>query len=245
MEHLLNLESKVAIVTGAGHGIGKAIALMLAAHGAKVCVNDINMSAAKATADAIIETGGTAMPYHTAIDKKVMTQTMFQEVIEAWDKVDILVNNAGIEPRSSLLTQGEWEWMRTFDINAKGTFLCTQLGGRVMREIGGGVILNIGGSPAYPPDASGYAAVSASKAAVAQLTRDAARDFAPYNIRVNGICPGYIKTALTEDFWETGDFKWGEPADVANMALFLCSDTARFVSGQFICVDGGQVIRNS
>jgi len=240
MEHLFNLNDKVAIVTGAGHGIGRAIALTLAAHGAKVCVNDININAAKKTATAIIETGGTAIPYHAAIDKKVMTQTMFHEIIEAWGKVDILVNNAGIEPKSPLLAQGEWEWVRTFDINTKGTFLCTQIGGRVMREVGGGVILNIGGSPAYPPDASEYAAVSASKAAVVQFTRDTARDFAPYNIRVNGICPGFIKTTLTKDLWETGNFKWGEPQDVATMALFLCSDAARFVNGQFICVDGGQ-----
>ncbi len=236
----LDLKDKIAIVTGAGRGIGKAIALMLAAHGANVCVNDINPNAVRTTSGIITAQGGSVIPFHGSADNKMMVQTMFQEVIAAWERVDILVNSAGIEPEDSLLKQGEWEWMRTFEVNMKGTFLCTQIAGRVMKETGSGAIVNLGSSPGYPPHRTGYTAVSASKAAVAQFTRDAARELAAYNIRVNAICPGYIKTALTEDWQHTGDdIRWGEPEDVAAMALFLCSDAARFVSGQVICVDGG------
>ncbi len=237
-----SLTSKTAIVTGAGRGIGRATALMLAAHGARVCVNDVNPTAATATADAITAAGGIAMEFTGSADNKMLVQSMFQQVIEAWDTVDILVNCAGIEPQSGVLEQGEWEWMRTFEVNAKGTFLCTQIAGRVMREIGAGVIITMSSSPLYPPQKTGYGAVAASKAAVAQFTRSTAHELAQFGIRVNGIAPGYIKTPLTEPYWNTPGIRWGEPEDVARVVAFLCSDAAQFVNGQIIAVDGGQSV---
>lgn len=235
-----SLISKTAIVTGAGRGIGRATALMLAAHGARVCVNDINPAAAQKTADAIIEAGGDAMAFHASADNKMAVQSMFQETIDRWGAVDILVTCAGIEPEDDLTAMGEWEWVRTFDVNAKATFLCVQTAARVMREIGGGAIVTVGGSPAYPPGKHRYGAVAASRAAVAQLTCDAARTLATDNIRVNGIAPGYIKTPLTEPYWDIPGLRWGEPEDAAEVITFLCSDAARFISGQIIAVDGGQ-----
>lgn len=237
-----SLTSKTAIVTGAGRGIGRATALMLAAYGARVCANDINPASAQKTAGAIVEAGGAAMAFHASADNKMAMQTMFQEVIERWDTVDMLVTCAGIEPESNLLEQGEWEWARTFDVNVKATFLCVQIAARVMRELGGGVMVTMSGSPGYPPQKDGYAAVAASKAAVTQFTRNAARELAQFGIRVNGIAPGYIKTPLTEPYWDAPGIRWGEPDDVARVAAFLCSDAARFINGQIIAVDGGQLV---
>ncbi len=237
-----SLSSKTAIITGAGRGIGRATALMLAAHGARVCVNDVNPTAVTATTAAITEAGGMAMDFTGSADNKMLVQSMFQQVIEAWDTVDILVTCAGIEPQSGVLEQGEWEWMRTFEVNVKGTFLCTQIAGRVMREIGGGVIVTMGSSPQYPPQKTGYGAVATSKAAVAEFTRRAAHELSPFGIRVNGIAPGYIKTPLSEPFWDTPGIRWGEPEDVARVVIFLCSGAARFVNGQIIAVDGGQSV---
>ena len=253
MSFHVDLSNRVALVTGAGRGIGRAIALALAEAGARVCVNDINPDAARATANAIQAGGGRAFDYTADVSSKLQVGPMIEAIRDRWDRLDILVNNAGVEPKASVLTLDEWDWDRTLNVNLKGTFLCTQLAGRVMRDQGGGVIVNIAsiaGHKSPLPNASAYCA---SKAGVVGFTRECAREFAAYNIRVNAVCPGVIVTPMTEKSRNDPEImrKWledipqrrlGEPEEVAAVVLFLCSDAASYLTGSALIVDGGKVM---
>ena len=249
----MNHTDKVVLVTGAGRGIGKAIAIAFAQAGARVAVNDINPESCAQTADEISASGGQAMACHADVANKLAVQAMLIDIEDRWGRVDILINNAGVEPRQPILQLDEWDWNRTLDVNLKGAFLCSQSVGRMMQKQGGGVIVNvasIAGRAAGLRDRSAYVA---SKTGLIGFTKECAREFAAYNIRVNAVCPGVIITEMTAHLRqnEAQLQKWlediplgrlGDPEDVTGLVLFLCSDAARYITGQAIHVDGGKVM---
>jgi 3-oxoacyl-[acyl-carrier protein] reductase len=253
MSFQVNLSNQVALVTGAGRGIGRSIALALARSGARVCVNDINPDTAYATAGDILAAGGQAFDYTADVANKLQIGPMIEAIRDRWDRLDILVNNAGVEPKASVLVLDEWDWDRTMGVNLKGTFLCTQLAGRVMRDQGGGVIVNVSSIAGYKGPLANRSAYCASKAGVVGFTRECAREFAAYNIRVNAVCPGVIVTPMTEKARSDPDMmrKWledipqhrlGESEEVAQAVLFLCSEAASYVTGHALVVDGGRAM---
>jgi 3-oxoacyl-[acyl-carrier protein] reductase len=249
----MNTTDKVVLVTGAGRGIGKAIAIAFARTGARVAVNDINPESCAKTVDEIGASGGRAMACHADVANKLAVQSMLIDIEDRWERVDILINNAGVEPHQPILQLDEWDWNRTLDVNLKGAFLCAQSVGRMMQKQGGGVIVNvasIAGRAAGLRDRSAYVA---SKTGLIGFTKECAREFAAYNIRVNAVCPGVIITEMTAHLRqnEAQLKKWlediplgrlGDPEDVTGLVLFLCSDAARYITGQAINVDGGKVM---
>lgn len=176
------MKDKVCLITGAGRGLGQALALKVAALGAKVIVNDVNPAAAETTVGEITAAGGQALYIHADVANKMAVQTMHYEILDKWGRVDILINNAAVEPLGPVLTMDEWAWDRTFNVNLKGVFLCTQTVARGMKEQGGGVIVNIGGAETGHDN---HAAFVASKEGLAGFTRECAKELASFNIQVN------------------------------------------------------------
>jgi NAD(P)-dependent dehydrogenase (short-subunit alcohol dehydrogenase family) len=249
----LSFKDKVVLVTGAGRGIGKAIALAFAHEGACVAVNDINPDSCTAAASEINSIGGEAIACHADVSSKLAVQTMLIDIEDRWGRIDILIDNAGVEPHKPIVAMDEADWDRTIDVNLKGAFICSQSVGRMMVKQGGGVIVNIAsiaGRAAGLRDRSAYVA---SKTGLIGFTKECAREFAAHNIRVNAVCPGVIITEMTAHLRdnEAQLKKWlediplgrlGEPDDVTGLVLFLCSDAARYITGQAINVDGGKVM---
>jgi NAD(P)-dependent dehydrogenase (short-subunit alcohol dehydrogenase family) len=250
---IVEFTDKVVLVTGAGRGIGKAIAIAFAQAGARVAVNDVNPESCAQTAEKIGASGGQALACQADVANKLAVQAMLIDIEDHWGRVDMLINNAGVEPHQPIVQLDEWDWNRTIDVNLKGAFLCSQSVGRMMQPQGGGVIVNIAsiaGRAAGLRDRSAYVA---SKAGLIGFTKECAREFATYNIRVNAVCPGVIITEMTAHLRENEAQlkKWlediplgrlGDPEDVAGLVLFLCSDAARYITGQAINVDGGKVM---
>jgi len=175
------MNNKIILITGAGRGLGKDLALKFAALGAKVVINDVNPDTAETTVKEIIDAGGQAIFIHADVANKMAVQTMHYEILEKWQRVDVLINNAAIEPLGAILTMDEWAWDRTFNVNLKGVFLCTQTVARGMKEQGGGVIVNIGG---YETDHDNHAAFVASKVGLEGFTRECAKELSEHHIRV-------------------------------------------------------------
>ncbi len=250
---MTEFQDQVVLVTGAGRGIGRAIAEAFAAHGARVAANDITPANLDPAVREMAASGGQVRPYLADVAKKIAVQTMIGEILDAWGRIDILVNNAGVEPHASLLEMDEWDWRRTLDVNLTGPFLTTQTVGRVMREQGGGSIVNISSIAGRAHGLFERAAYVASKTGLLGLTREAAREFAAYNIRVNAVCPGVIDTEMTAALqkdermmrqWlqDIPQGRLGTPADVAGPVLFLCSPAAAYITGQAINVAGGKLM---
>ncbi len=250
---MYDFTDKVVLVTGAGRGIGRAIAEAFAQQGAAVAVNDITPVNLDETVRLITAEGWRCKDYVYDIAKKMPVQAMIEKVIDDWGRIDILVNNAGVEPKASLLEMDEWDWRRTMDVNLNGPFFAIQSVGRVMSEQGGGAIVNIASIAGRAHGLKDRSAYVASKLGLIGLTREAARELATYNIRVNAVCPGVIETEMTAELRsnEVMMKKWledipqgrlGLPQDVVNLVLFLCSEAAAYLTGQAINVDGGKVM---
>jgi len=251
----MRLVDKVALVTGAGSGNGRGIALRFAEEGADIVVVDVNEKAAEETAAMVQRLGRRGLVITTDISKRTQVEEMVGRAVEGFGHLDILVNNAGVSSRASVLDLKEEEWDRVLNINLKGMFLCTQAVAREMVGRGaGGKIVNIGSinSEVVIPHQVHYAS---SKGGVRMFTKAAAMDLAPFGINVNAIGPGVIETGMTDPALKVEserraqvlqNIPWGRigiPRDVANVALFLASDESDYVTGTIIFVDGGWTIR--
>ncbi len=246
-------DGKVALITGAGRGIGRQIAVAFAGEGATVAANDLTPVNLDDTVAEITRAGGRAVAYAADVSNKMAVQTMLHSVVDGMGGVDILVNNAGVEPHARLLDLDEWDWDRTLAVNLKAPFLLTQAVGRVMAEHAGGAIVNIASIAGRAHGLKDRSAYVASKMGLIGLTREAARELAAYNIRVNAVCPGVVATEMTARLREDPEMmaRWladipqgrlGEPADITGVVLFLCSPAAAYITGQALNVDGGKVM---
>jgi NAD(P)-dependent dehydrogenase (short-subunit alcohol dehydrogenase family) len=246
-------KDKVVLVTGAGRGIGRSIAEAFGAQGARVAANDVSPVNLDETVKRIVSAGGVCKDFVFDVAGKMPVQAMIEQIRNEWERIDILINNAGVEPHASLLDLDEWDWRRTLDVNLTGPFFTMQSVGRVMREQGGGVIVNIASIAGRAYGLKDRSAYVASKMGLIGLTREAARELAAYNIRVNAVCPGVIETEMTAALRqnETMMRRWledipqgrlGQVDDVSGLVLFLCSQSAAYVTGQAINVDGGKVM---
>lgn len=244
---------KVVLVTGAGRGIGRSIARTFAASGAILAANDITPINLDETLRQIAAERGQAKAYIVDVGKKLPVETMINHILDDWGRIDVVINNAGVEPHVPLLDMDDWDWQRTLEVNLSSAFYTTQLAGRAMREQGSGAIVNIASIAGRAHGLKNRAAYVASKMGLIGLTRESARELAAYNIRVNAVCPGVIETEMTASLRKDEDMlrKWledipqgrlGQPQEVASLVLFLCSQSASYLTGQAINIDGGKVM---
>jgi 3-oxoacyl-[acyl-carrier protein] reductase len=243
------LQGKVAIVTGASRGIGRAIALALAAEGASVAVNYANSSAA---ADAVVADiqamGADAIALQADVSQSDQVTGFVAAVMEKWGRVDVLVNNAGITRDTLLLRMDLAQWQAVIDLNLTGVFLCTKAISKIMLKQRSGRIINIA-SVSGQIGLPGQVNYSAAKAGVIGFTKAVAKELATRSITVNAIAPGFISTDMTAGL-EADDIlkliplgRYGKPEDIAGMVRFLASDpAAAYITGQTFNVDGGMVM---
>lgn len=246
----MRLKDKVAIVTGASKGIGKAIALGYAKEGAKVVLASRSVDLLREIENTIIEKGGAALSLFLDVRKPESVEEVVMEAVQRFGRLDVLVNNAGISmahPSESLSAE---DWRNALETDLSGVFYGCQAAARVMIPQGGGCIINI--SSVYGLVAApGRAAYCASKAAVNMLTQVLAIEWAKKNIRVNAIAPGYVRTELVQGVIERGMLpagavekrtplgRMGEPEEMVGLAVYLASDESSFMTGSVINIDGG------
>jgi NAD(P)-dependent dehydrogenase (short-subunit alcohol dehydrogenase family) len=258
---MFRLDGKVALVTGAGSGIGEAIARVYAEQGAHVVIGDIQLEAASRVAASIQESGGLATTLAFDVADEAQVQMTMQKIVSTRGRLDILVNNAGISHVGNLLETSVDDWDRVMRVNARGVFLCAREGVRQMlaQSPAGGVIINMA-------SVAGMIAVErrlpygASKGAVLALTRAIAIDYATRGIRCNAICPGTVHTPFVEGYLARSFAghedeerqklharqpigRMGLPDEIAKAALYLASDEAAFVTGSPLVIDGGWTAR--
>ncbi len=250
----MKLAGKAALITGAGGGIGRATALLLAQEGAKVVAADLDESMAALTVKLVREAGGEAEAIQGDVTVAADVKRFVDFTVERFGRLDILFNNAGVTAPATVVELAEEQWDRVVDVSAKGTFLGCKYGIPAMLETaGGGSIINTGSGAGHVGIKRG-AAYNAAKAAVVLLTRQVALDFARQNIRVNAICPGKIDTEfMGRQFRASGDEatarsasvenipmgRLGKAEEVAKAVLFLASDDSSYVTGSSLMVDGG------
>lgn len=245
------LKNKTAIVTGGARGIGRAIAIKLASLGANVVVNySSKPEAAQEVVDIIEQNGGKAILFKADVRLNEEVEAMFNKTIEIFGSLDILVNNAGITKDNLLLRMSEKEFDDVIEINLKGTFNCIKNATKIMMKQRSGRIINISSVIGLIGNA-GQANYAASKAGIIGLTKSVAKEFASRGVTVNAIAPGFIKTDMTDVLSDKVKEAiltqvplgaLGEPEDVANAVAFLASDSAKYITGQVLNVDGGMVM---
>lgn len=248
----MRLENNVALITGAGSGIGYHTALLFAKEGASIVVVDVNNEGGNKTVQDILEQGGQATFVHADVSKAEDCQNMVQVAEETYGKLDILFNNAGISHADDddAINTTEDVWDLTMDINVKGVFLGCKYGIPALQRAGGGKIINTASFVAVLGAATPQLAYTASKGAVLSMTRELAVIHAQDNIRINALCPGPLRTELLMKYLNTDQKKqrrlvhipmgrFGEAEEIAKATLFLASDDSSFVTGTTFLVDGG------
>jgi 3-oxoacyl-[acyl-carrier protein] reductase len=246
----LALQSKKALVTGGGRGIGRQIALRLAEAGCDVAVSDIDLDAANATAADIGKLGVASLALKADVSLASEVEGMFKSFLEVFGTIDLLVNNAGITRDTLIVRMKETDWDLVLNVNLKSAFLCCREAARPMMKARCGKIVNIASVVGMYGNA-GQVNYSASKAGLIGLTQTLAKEFASRNIRVNAVAPGFIRTAMTDKLSDAEKAKitdniilsrMGEADDVANAVLFLSSSLSDYITGQVVVVDGGLVM---
>ncbi len=246
----MELEGQVAIITGAGGGIGASIACTLADAGANIVVNDVVEAAAEKVADEVRGRGVDAMVSTADITDAEQVQVMIDEVMECFGRIDILVNNAGITRDGLLVRMDEAQWDVVLQVNLKGAFLCTRAVARPMMKARYGRIINMASVSGVGGNA-GQANYSASKGGLISLTKTVAQELAGRNITANALAPGFIETAMTEQLPDEARQAWldriplgrpGSSDDVAQAVLFLAGPGASYITGQVINIDGGLIM---
>ena len=244
------LTDKVALVTGASRGLGKAIALALAAEGASIAAVARSEEALKETLEAIRATGGTAEPFALDVSDSAAVDATVEKITARFQHVDVLVNNAGVTRDGLLMRMKSEDWDTVLNTNLKGAFNLTKPVGRLMVKQRAGRIINISSVIGLMGNA-GQANYAASKAGLIGFSKSVAREFASRGITCNVVCPGFIETDMTKDLSE--DLRkglldkiplqrLGQPEDVAGVVAFLCSPAASYMTGQILTVDGGMVM---
>ena len=244
----MDLTGKVALVTGSGRGIGKAIAQKLAEAGASLIINDVS-DISESTAQEIITNGKPSLFIKANVSLSADVNSMMEQIVGTYGKLDILVNNAGISRDQITLRMSDEEWDSVMNVNLKSVFVCTRAALKYMMKQRYGRIVNISsivgiiGNP-------GQANYSAAKAGIIGLTRTVAKEMGSRQITVNAVCPGFIETEMTQKLPEKTKQEYnqriplgyfGSSRDVAEAVAFLASDEARYITGQFLCVDGGLI----
>ena len=253
--NLFDLSGRVALVTGSGSGLGRAIALGLAEFGARVVSADLNLCCAKETARQVHREGGEALAFQVDVIEDEATRRLVSDAVDKFKRIDILVNSAGVSSHSPPEELALEEWHRVMDVNLKGTFLCCQAAGSVMLQQKSGCIINIASSGGIVALGRGTAAYGASKGGVIMLTRELAVEWASRGVRVNGVAPCQFRTPMLETVLNDPQFNpdklmqnWvrriplgriGEVSEIVGPVVFLASDAASMVTGHILGVDGG------
>jgi NAD(P)-dependent dehydrogenase (short-subunit alcohol dehydrogenase family) len=243
------LEDKIALVTGAGAGIGRAIAETFAREGANVVVADRDGEAARETAETIVKSNGAAQAETVDVTDTEQVKALMQRLAATFGRLDVLVNNAGVGERSDFRHIDDAAWDKVWKTNVDGTVRCAREAFALLKASGKASVFNLSSVMAtkHTRQMSVY---SATKGAVSALSRSLAVEYAPYGIRVNALCPGYVETALIGRYMQkpmiakalltqTPLRRFGTPQDIANAALFLASDEAAYITGAGLHVDGG------
>jgi NAD(P)-dependent dehydrogenase (short-subunit alcohol dehydrogenase family) len=243
------LDDKIALVTGGGAGIGRAIAETFAREGARVMIADRDGAAAKEVADAIVKSNGAASAHEVDVTDTAQVKKLMEEIGAAHGRLDVLVNNAGVGERGDFRHLSDEAWARVWSVNLDGTVRCAREAFDLLKASGKASIINLSSIMATKHTRQ-MAVYSATKGAVLALSRSLAVEYAPYGIRVNTLLPGYVETALIGRYLsnpmiakalltQTPLRRFGTPQDIANAALFLASDEAAYITGASLNVDGG------
>lgn len=249
-----SLNSRTAVITGAGSGIGQAMARLFAAHGAAVAAFDIDIDKARSTADEIIAGGGICTPVACDVSSAESVERAVAETLRSSPTIDILCSNAGIlDDYAPLLETTEETWDRVMGINLRGVFLTARAIVPHMLDQGAGTLVNTASISGFVAGGGG-AAYTASKHGVIGLTKQISHDYGARGIRANAICPGAVETAMTREIFDAGDAsvmdavrsvpagRFAQPEEIARLALFLASDASSFMHGSAVVIDGGWTI---
>jgi NAD(P)-dependent dehydrogenase (short-subunit alcohol dehydrogenase family) len=248
----ISLEGKVALITGASRGIGEACAMAFAEAGADVVVASRKLPDLEQVVEKIKAKGRKSLAVASHVAKLDESRNLVDKTMAEFGRIDILTNNAGTNPYyGPIMEAEEWAYDITMNVNLKGAFFLSQMVARIMKEQGGGSIINTSSVGGLRP--SQLSIYNITKAGMIMMTECMAKEWGQYNIRVNAIAPGIIKTRLSEALWKdpkVGEtaikniamLRLGEPEEVAGVVLFLASDLSRYVTGETIVVDGGEII---